>query len=237
MNDTPTSGAPRRYPVEIRQVREVMVTGRADLDFWRRRLQPEALAPRNVAGRAAITLTAISARWFGLGFRECSISVALSGDASGEDHAGFFLIQAFNNLAAFAWMERVLFRTPYVFGEIDVKIDSPCRLDLRLAGGTVLQARMGTARALSPETTEMDWQGAIFLPGRTAREPGGYFHASLTGPAQSASFDPTQDVLSLSAASGLTGIDALRDSGFSAESWHVRAQGVHGRTASFRRAP
>lgn len=236
MNDTQISDAPRRYPVEIRQVREVMLTGRADLDFWRRRLQPEALVPRSVAGHAAITLTAISARWFGLVFRECTISVAISSDVSGQDPVGFFLIQAFNNLPAFAWVERVLFRTPYIHGGIGLATEPPCRLDLVLDDRPVLQARMGAARALSPATRAMDWQGSIFLPGRTASDPGSYFDARLTGPAGSVAFDPATDVLNLSETSGLEAIDALRSSGFVAETWHVRAAAVHGRTASLRRA-
>ncbi len=228
--------APRRYPVEIRAVRELMVLGRADLDFWRRRLEPEALTPFAAEGAAQIVWTALSARWLGYRFRECSLSVAVSAAPDGATADGFLLLQAYNDSAAFAWVERTFFKTPYDPARIDVRVDAPWRLDVRRGDRPVIRVQGGEVAAPPLAVSATDWEGPIFLAGRTARLPGRFFFARFTGAAHQAVFDAGVDEFGLGDAAQTSAISDLQSSGFEPRIWQIRTAAVHGRTETFDRS-
>ena len=60
------SAAP--WAAVIAPVREVILAGTADLAYWREQLWPEGLRPAEAEGRAALLVTAMSAKFNGLPF-------------------------------------------------------------------------------------------------------------------------------------------------------------------------
>lgn len=229
-----SAAEPTRYPVAIRDVREVMVVGRADLSYWRERLKREALCLRVVDGQAEIALTATSAFWFGMAFRELTVSVSISRNPDGSTHDGFFLVQAYNNRSSFAWVERAMFKTPYDAGGIDLTTGSACGLTLRRGDTRSLELRRGAGRDLGSEM-ELDWEGPILVPGRKEGEPGQFFRARLAGCGRQAPFVPSEDSM-LVEANGTAGVvRQLSESHFAPGLWQVREAAVHARTSSFDR--
>ncbi len=228
------SGPPTRYPVTISDVREVMAIGRADLAYWREQLEPEALWLRAVEGQAEIAITATSALWFGIAFRELTVSVSISRHPDGSTHDGFFLMQAYNNRSSFAWVERMMFKTPYDSGDIDLTTGTACGLALRRGETLGLELRRGAGREMGPEL-ELDWEGPILVPGRTEREPGRFFRARLAGRGRQAPFMPGVDTWVVEESGAVGVVRQLRESGFSPSLWQVRESAVHARTSSFDR--
>lgn len=229
-----STDSPSRYPVTIQQVREVMVVGRADLAYWRERLEPEALWLRVVDGQAELAITATSAVWFGFPFRELTVSVSISRSPDGHTHDGFFLVQAYNNKSSFAWVERTMFKTPYDSGGIDLTTGSACGLALRRGDARILALRRGARQAMGPEL-ELDWEGPIIVPGRTERKPGQFFRARLAGRGRQATFVPGEDTWFVEADGADSVVRQLSESCFTPQLWQVREAAIHARTSSFDR--
>ncbi len=225
--------APRRYPVEIRSVREAMLIGRADLAVWRRFLQPEALTPFAAEGAAQLVWTAISARWLGYRFRECSLSITVSASPDGATADGFRLLQAYNDSAAFAWVERTFFGTPYDPARIDLSIDAPWQLAVSRGAQRVCHAQGREASAAPTAAATSDWEGPIFIAGRATGSPVRFFFARFTGVARQAAFEPAVDRFSLGDDDQSPALRDLKASGFVPHTWQFRATAVHGRTATF----
>lgn len=228
------SAEPTRYPVEIRAVREVMVIGYADLAHWQARLRPEALWPRVVDGHAELAITAIAAHWLGLAFRELSISISISRRPEGDSHDGFFLMQAYNDRSAFAWVERTMFKTPYDPARIDLTTGPTCGIALHVDNRQVLRLERGVGVSVGTEV-DVDWRGPIVLPGRTDAHPGRFFNARLAGHACQYAFVPKRDTLVIADEGAPAVWRELARSGFAADLWQVREAAVHGRTSSFDR--
>ena len=226
---------PRRYPVEIRSVREVMLIGRADLAVWRQCLQPEALTPFAADGAARLVWTALSARWLGYRFCECSLSVAVSASPDGATADGFRLLQAYNDSKVFAWVERTFFGTPYDPAQIDLSVAAPWCLAVRRGAQTVCLAEGRAAPASSTAVSATDWEGPIFIAGRATGSPGRFFFARFTGAARQATFEPEVDRFSLGDVVATPVLGDLTASGFVPHTWQFRASAIHGRTATFDR--
>src|ERR1700684_3828126 len=104
----------RPFPVKTAAdvaVREVTLLGAADIAYWADRLRPERLTPAEADGRAGVMLAAISSRFFGVRFRELSLSVLVRPPEVGDGRNAAFLVHAFNTSRFFAFCERVFFST------------------------------------------------------------------------------------------------------------------------------
>ncbi len=117
----PTDHRPAsQYSVIVHHVKEVSLYGSADLPYWRAFLQREGLVPLDDHGQAQLLLIAADMVWNRVRFTELSFSVALARPGAPEQRAGMYLIQAFNSVRWFAWVERTFFQTPYYHaGEIN----------------------------------------------------------------------------------------------------------------------
>lgn len=236
---------PRRYDVQVENVREVSLVGAADLAYWTDRLVPEALRPMVVDGRARVFLCAASARFFGVRFREMSISVIvepLSVDAAcaegriADDRAdglptGAFLTQAFNSIRFFAWVERTRFHTPYDFARVEIETEPRVAVTVDQAGGPILRAAMSQPLAARQPLRDGDdgWEGPIHLPRRRPTDRPRLFFGKLTGRTLVHPFDPA-DTFELPGASRLAALKGLVESRFEPLEWHIRPTAAHGKS-------
>jgi hypothetical protein len=89
----------------LHNVNEVSLLGAADLENWRRRLEPEQLEPVAHEGRAQLLIIAADAKFMGLRFRELSFSV-FARDVSGPDNSERLVFDSRVQLAAVVRLDR-----------------------------------------------------------------------------------------------------------------------------------
>lgn len=222
MSKTPT----RTYISTITNVREVALSGTADLAYWQERLRSVGLDAYAENGRASLLLTAIESKFRGIPFRELSISVLVSDD--GLTASGAYLAHAFNSSRLLAFAERVFFRTPYHLAGLALEVRVPARMAVSANGYELFSARMGSQR--SPARNEDNlFEGSIYLPG--GRD---VFYAHLSGAADVYLFDEA-DTLFFRPDSAGDIFAQLVDSGFTGGEWRLRAGAVHARSKTFKR--
>ncbi len=205
----------------ITGVREVALSGSADLSYWRQQLQGEGLTPLEQNGRASLLLTAIEAKFRGLPFRELSISVLL-------EDGGAFLAHAFNSSRLLALAERVFFQTPYHLAELALNEQFPARMGVARAGRPLFSASMGDPRSPEREHDAL-FDGAIYLPGGQK-----VFYARLSGMAALYPYHLSDNV-TFAPGAGEQIFDRLSESGFAGTEWLVRAGAVHARSRTYKR--
>ena len=227
------------FAAVISPVREVTLHGSADLAPWRDVLRAEGLAPAESEGRARILVSAIASSFKGKRFREAVLSV---GVASPDGAPAGFLSQAFNSSRLFAFIERRVFRTPYVHAHVALDEAPATGFEVRVGSVRVLRLALGLpadARPREPLRTAGDlFEGRIHLPSRpgAARTRGRWFHARLEGEARFYAFDPALDACEIGPVPAHPTLARLIDSGFRGETWMIRDAGKHGRSKTFRSA-
>ena len=190
-----------KYEVGVSPVREVSLRGVADFSFWLERLAGEGLFPTEEGGRASLLICAAESRFMGPTFRELSISVFLSRTLGGTTRDGAFLVQAFNSIRFFAFVERILFRTPCHYAGVRVDVGLPAIAEVTRGGQPLLRMKMARDEAASAKVPERDevleFEGPIFLPGAPEGRPdqGRLFFGRLHGQTQVLPFLPTDGVL------------------------------------------
>lgn len=220
MSKTAAESTPITYISTITAVREVALSGAADLLYWRDQLRPARLVPYDDNGRASLLLTAIESRFRGIPFRELSIAVRVG------DGGDAYLAHAFNSSRLLAWAERVFFQTPYHLAELAVAERAPAGFSVAAEGQTLFSASMSADVAAAP-ASETVWQGAIYLPGG-----GKVFYARLSGPAAVYPWGQA-DRLTINPPPGENIFRRLVESGFAGREWLVRPAGVHARSRTF----
>lgn len=216
------SAATRAAPwaAVIAPVREVILAGTADLAYWREQLRPEGLQPAEEAGRAALLITVMAAKFNGLPFHELTVVVQVV------EGGGAFLVQAFNSSRLLGWAERRLFRTPYFHAAIELNARAPASMIVAPGKTTGLAARMGPGAAGEPRAEVFD--GPIYLPG-DGHSRGEMFAARLEGAATVIPFDPTRDTLVIDPAGGPV-FGHLVASSFRGREWRLRGEATHARS-------
>jgi len=216
-----------RYVAKIHNVTEVILSGRADLAYWQTHLQSANLTPCAAQGQAYLQLSATSAKWYGVPFREFTVSIGVGElNASGQPRE-FYLAHAFNSLTAFAWLERTFYKSPYFPGQIDVE-STPARLAVTLDGTRAFEATMSN-RVEPARTTDEDWFGPIYLPDRTS-----VFYARLAGQTETRDFAAPDSFVIQSVATAPI-FQRLIDSHFAPQAWHVRSAAAHAKSQTYRR--
>lgn len=225
-----------RYQTTIDKVREVILIGASDPDFWRRQLANEGLTPFLVDDAALLTITAITSTFRGLRFEEMTIAISVCERAGKGAPDGFFLAHAFNSRRLFALAERVFFRTPYYLGAIGVDEQPPAAIRLTLGGDLVFDAGMSGARDPKGRGDEL-WEGAIYLPRRMARNQaaGERFFARMGGQTEVYPYLPESDRCDIRPRHKDAALQWLADSRFSPAEWRLRGQARHARSRTFTR--
>lgn len=214
-----------RYVATVKDVEEVTLRGSAAFEPWADRLACEELTPsRREDGRVPVQLVACEARYMGITFRECSVSVQVSDD--GDE---VFLAQAYNSSRLFAWSERSFFRTPYDHADVSLDPRDLAHFLVIEKGVQRLAASMGTDRAWLDEGDER-WEGTIHIPQRRPGATHEVFHAKLEGLARIVPFDAEEDEFDVHPAGDDQALSVLAASDFRGETWLTREYGIHART-------
>ncbi len=221
------------YLVTIRNVREVTLAGTADAAFWREQLDSYGLVPYLIDGRAQLAVGGTALRWLGFAFRELTVSVAVSTRPDGSSNDGWFLAAAVNTSPMLAAMERSMFQTPYVPGELRVEAsERPC-VELRETN-TVRLLAQSSARDPIPKAVDGWWEGPIFLPRLSRARTAGYFRARLGGPMTSYAWDAAGDSFEL-AEPYSPPVRQLASSAFEPLEWRIRTAATHARSKTLKR--
>lgn len=226
-----SSPSPVSYIATIDRVREITIVGRSDLAFWSRRLADERLVPGDFGGHAESVVTVTLGRWAGLAFREVILAVRVARDPGGDgsDRSAIYLAHAFNSSRLLAFLERTLFRTPYL--PADVTCETPSLRGFRVTEGprAVLAGELpASAPRIAPDPDL--WEGPIFLTGAKER-----FFARLSG--VTTTYQVPGGCLRIDA-SGYGPAHPMRafaDAGFEPLRWSTRSDATHARSKTVAR--
>jgi hypothetical protein len=147
-----------------------------------------------------------------------------------ESEPAAFMLQAFNSIRFFAWVERTMFRTPYAHGQIDVNPAIPARVRVACRGAHVATLQMAdkVSRQLVRQGDET-WQGRVYLPinaGKPDPENAKMFFATLSGPAYVYEGLP-EDCVNITAHPEFPVLRQLNDAAFRPLQWILRTDGRH----------
>lgn len=214
------------YPVVVKDVREVTLRGRADLDQWAEVLRGEGLKAYQPAGQAELLMITADLTWMGFRFQELSISVLTSESVDGSTQDGAYLLRAFNSKRSFAFMERTMFKTPYYPAQVTIQTD-PAVVRLSEDGRVVFNAQRCSD---APPTRRIDdvWEGPTYLPSKHV------FYARLTGATDVFTVDPS-DVFDLQPSAHSDLFQRLIETNFAIYEWHVRPVAIHYKSNTLKR--
>jgi hypothetical protein len=148
----------------VELVREVQLHGDVDLAYWRDFLAGINLAPLNCDGKAQMQLTVAEKRFTGGTFNVFTITVLVASTPADPSAPGYYLAHAYNTSSVFALMERLIYKTPYFTGAIDLKDTVPVSFALRDGNDVVLSAMCcGAAQPVKPGE---DIESAVYVPSR-----------------------------------------------------------------------
>jgi hypothetical protein len=226
---------------ELNHVREVSLSGTADLSFWKDWLKNEDLAPAERDGKAQILVVAADSKFKGVKFREVSFSVLVSNHEDGGRREAAFLVRAFNSSRFFAFCERVLFSTPYFHAGARVSAACPASIQLTMQNEVIFEAEMragDSATKREPSHSgEVGWAGPVYLPkvGRKKDRQGKLFLARIRGVTQTYPFLPEQDCVSMVQSQEDGIFRALVESGFAGREWAIREDATHAKSKTYAR--
>ena len=206
------------YITVVEPVLEVSLIGNASRESWQSLIQKENLV---VEGNTLeIILSAVSAKYMGIPFRELSVSLRLNEDE-------FFLIHAYNSLWWFALAERKFFRTPYYSADIQV---APHYIQLSKGQNRVFEAKLADATKVIEDTAERNtWK--IHLPRKLRKQAhqAHCFHAILEGATQYYDLASLQTTVSTQGHSEAV-FATLAQSDFTVRQWLVREKARHSKS-------
>ncbi len=218
---------PAKFIAEVQHVKEVTLTAEADLAYWQALLKGECVYPFNQQGHAALALSATELRSMGRRSNEVTIGLVVCERPAADSADALYLVQAFNSLRSFAWIERTFFSTPYQLGRIQVDEHLPAKVRLEDRAGVILNAQMQSHTAPTMVRDEL-WQGKIYL-----RQTGKYFVAKLGGPTSTYPFLPEVDTLHIFARREYPVFHWLIESALTGKEWRIRSEAVHARSKTY----
>ena len=235
---------PLKFVAEVQPVLELSLHGTADLAYWREALKPEGLEPVPTDGQAQVVISATQARFWGLTFRECIVAVQVVSTRHPRVGDGaMFLLQAWNSLRAFAWVERNVFRTPYAHGQLRLTVSSPLRFSVSQGTEMMLSAESSGQMVTTGAPTSEHWQGPVYLPSQRGQGQKSVaqklFVARLSGQTEHYGFDAERDRLRIEsgpqcAAFQCAALQQLLDSRFTPRAWTVRQAAAHAKSQTYR---
>ena len=224
------SSEPRKpeYITTIAGVKETILFGVADLDFWRARLKSENLFPFNANGKVQILISGTQFVWSGIPTRELVISLPICTRADANTANAAYLVCAYNSSRMLAFAERAFFQTPYDWGKTEISERIPAFIDFADGTGAMFRAHMvGTPARWRGEEELVE--GAIYLP-----QSNNVFYARLGGYTETYAFAPT-DKIEIKASRQLPVFDWLAQSHFTPQEWRLRNNATHARSKTYKR--
>lgn len=222
-----------RTAADVRNVREVILEGRADYRYWQEQLAPAGLIPYRDGDRVVMLISVTDLRWMGRRFRELSILVALcQSDGCGAPD-GYYLIHAYNTSRLFALAERLFFRTPYNHAAIDLQHRHPAHFALRDGEQTLLGGTMAAGDIATASAQDDYWAGPVYLPDASGQPSRSHFFVILSGPTAVYPFSHG-DSFTFAAQTSVPAVRALSDCRFAPSAWRLRAAARHLKTATVR---
>src|SRR5512139_362188 len=138
----PNPNVPANFIVTVQHVKEVTLAAEADLAYWQNRLKGRRVYPFNQQGKAAIAISATELHSMGRRSNEVTIGLIVSERPAADSADALYLVQAFNSLRTFAWIERTFFATPYDLARIQVDEHAPVKVRLEDRAGVMLNLQM-----------------------------------------------------------------------------------------------
>jgi hypothetical protein len=222
-----------RYVAEPKHVREVTLTGTADLGFWSDYLRAEGLVPIRYGDSAQVVVVAAEMVYLGLLFTEVSFSVrAVLAQCNSSE--GMRLLHAFTSNRVFAWCERMMFATPYGHGECHVSVHGQPSVRLDVQGVRIFSAEMSSVVRPALRAGDESWESPVFLPPRCAENDSRLFFGRLRGHTVVYPFS-RGDGFAIEPSAGSGVLQPLADSGFHPQEWVVRVDATHGKSKTYRR--
>lgn len=222
-------GEQEKYITTIENVKETILVGTANLDFWRAHLKAQNLFPFDTNGQAQILISATQLVWSGRAFRELVISTRVGTNEKENMPEAACLIQAFNSSRMLTFAERVFFQTPYEWGKTESVERVPASIDFTDGNGAMFRAQMLGAPTRLRGEDEMI-QGAIYLP-----QSNNLFYAKLGGYTETFAFAPT-DNIEIKPSPRSPVFQWLIDSQFVPHEWRLRSHATHARSKTYRRS-
>jgi hypothetical protein len=223
----PNPNVPAKFIVTVQHVKEVTLAAEADLAYWQARLKGVRVFPFNQQGKASLAISATELHSLGRRSNEVTIGLVVCERPAADSPDALYLLQAFNSLRSFAWIERTFFATPYDLGRIQVDEHVPVKVRLEDDAGVMLNLQM---KANTPTTAPRDeiWQGRIYLP-----QTGKYFVAKLGGRTEVYPFLSEADTWQVFARNEYPVFQWLLESNLVAKEWRIRSDAVHARSISY----
>ena len=187
-----------KYMTVIEPVLEVSVQMTAQAAPWLALLRANDVPVLPTTETVELMLSGVEGRYWGMTFRELSISVMVGQGTS-------YLAHAYNSVRPFAWAERRFFRTPYYYADIDLIQRG---VHVQQAGKSLLQLSLDASARVNDEKNEPDVL-KIYLPRdlRKSDAVAHYFSAKLEGQAQY--YDTAYAQVSVFDATGIAALDCL----------------------------
>jgi hypothetical protein len=231
---------PIKWAATLAHVREVSLSGMADLRFWTEWLRSEDLRPADYDGQAQLMIIAADAKYMGLRFQELSFSVGVQPQDRDSPRDAVYLVGAFNSRSFIACCERVLFSTPYEYGRVALSTAMPAAIEVASDQRGVFSAAMNAGRATQREplrACDEGWDGAVYLPGKGRQKgrAGKLFFARLRGFTKVYPFVAGKDSLTIEPATQSPVLRAMRDSNYVAKEWVIREDAVHAKSKTYNR--
>lgn len=213
----------------IHPVLEVTLVGKVQAHLWQPLLDGEAVTIRQTQGEADVLISAVDARYYGIRFRELSVSIGVG--EPGDNR--YFLVQAYNSLRVFAWVEQRWFRTPYAPATMTV---SPEHITLKQGQTEVFSASRPAASPVLQSGYECR-DVRLDLPRRLRQHPSQphYFFARLEGDTQY--YAGTDTRLTLRSGGHDPVFAALEAARLRIEAWSVRLTARHSKSRTVDELP
>jgi hypothetical protein len=224
------ANSPIKYVAECFGSREVTLYGKADLDYWTRKLADEKLVPYVDSDHAHVMITAVASRWSGVRFTELIIGVVTADEPGGKAN-GMLLLSGYNTSRVFTFFEYYYFGTPYAHASVAVACEPPESMCLSRATRTLLSAQR--RRGQSGRTESVDQQGPAYLP-RGKAQIGKVYYVRIRGKTEISPFDGSVDTFAIKDASEPV-LLSLAESGFVPQEWHLRPDAYHARSKTYAR--
>ena len=214
-----------KYAATVENVKELRLTGNANLEFWNKHFADKPFQVFDNQGFAEITISATELVWKGFRYNELTITLALAEKDNPHKQVGVFMLHAFNTNRFFAFCERAFFSTPYYFGRINLQETGLFSMNASGHKQVLFTAEMSETERPINEVND-NWEGAVFLKKEK------YFIAKLLGETKVYPFLESDKIILKSDAKHSV-FEQLINSGFMAKEWRWRADAFHAKSKTY----